>query len=253
MVNLVLIILIAAVVAVLVFYSLRTTLASMGPRGLPGLPGEPGPEGLQGEPGVQGPQGPPGEPQTWETLSGKPNLATVALTGKYSDLVDEPILAPVATSGRYQDLSDKPLIFHVYGTTPFMEDTALMTTLAHAGTSDVVFSIGPCNGEFSVIGKLWCKIMDPTLDYTQWALMDLLSYSGGVGITPFIKINILETSHSDTTSRYRWLGYVMNTAVFPSNGQIEVHLALFYADPAAIDISQVKVSYTGTLLMSSVA
>ena len=35
-------------------------------------------------------------------------LATVAYTGKYSDLIDEPTLATVAKTGSYNDLKDKP-------------------------------------------------------------------------------------------------------------------------------------------------
>lgn len=38
------------------------------------------------------------------------NLATVATTGDYDDLVNKPVLATVATSGSYADLSNKPSI-----------------------------------------------------------------------------------------------------------------------------------------------
>ena len=52
----------------------------------------------------------------WNAASGvaqilnKPNLATVATTGAYSDLSGTPSLAAVATSGSYADLSNKPTI-----------------------------------------------------------------------------------------------------------------------------------------------
>ena len=43
-------------------------------------------------------------------MSGTPNLATVATSGKYSDLSGTPNLATVATSGSYNDLINKPTI-----------------------------------------------------------------------------------------------------------------------------------------------
>lgn len=43
-------------------------------------------------------------------IKNKPNLATVATSGAYSDLSGTPSLATVATSGSYNDLSNKPTI-----------------------------------------------------------------------------------------------------------------------------------------------
>lgn len=43
-------------------------------------------------------------------IKNKPNLATVATSGSYSDLSNKPNLATVATSGSYNDLSNKPTI-----------------------------------------------------------------------------------------------------------------------------------------------
>ena len=45
---------------------------------------------------------------SYNDLSNKPNLATVATSGKYTDLSNKPSLATVATSGSYNDLSNKP-------------------------------------------------------------------------------------------------------------------------------------------------
>ena len=44
----------------------------------------------------------------WDYVSGKPTFATVATSGRYSDLQDRPQLSTVATSGAYSDLSGKP-------------------------------------------------------------------------------------------------------------------------------------------------
>ena len=46
----------------------------------------------------------------YSDLTGRPSLATVATTGAYSDLSGKPSLASVATSGSYNDLSNKPSI-----------------------------------------------------------------------------------------------------------------------------------------------
>lgn len=43
-------------------------------------------------------------------IRNKPNLATVATSGQYSDLTGTPELATVATSGDYEDLANKPTI-----------------------------------------------------------------------------------------------------------------------------------------------
>ena len=43
-------------------------------------------------------------------IQNKPNFATVATSGNYSDLSGTPNLATVATSGSYTDLADKPTI-----------------------------------------------------------------------------------------------------------------------------------------------
>ena len=60
-------------------------------------------------------------------IKSKPNLATVATSGAYSDLSGTPTLATVATSGSYNDLSNKPTI-----------DTALSTSSTNAVQNKVV-------------------------------------------------------------------------------------------------------------------
>ena len=47
---------------------------------------------------------------SYNDLSNKPSLATVATSGSYNDLSNKPSLATVATSGSYNDLSNKPTI-----------------------------------------------------------------------------------------------------------------------------------------------
>ena len=47
---------------------------------------------------------------SWPEISSKPTFATVATSGKYSDLSGTPNLATVATSGSYNDLTNKPTI-----------------------------------------------------------------------------------------------------------------------------------------------
>ncbi|MBP5596406.1 MAG: tail fiber domain-containing protein [Pseudobutyrivibrio sp.] len=47
---------------------------------------------------------------SYNDLTNKPSLATVATSGSYNDLSNKPSLATVATSGSYNDLSNKPTI-----------------------------------------------------------------------------------------------------------------------------------------------
>lgn len=50
------------------------------------------------------------ENPSWNSILNKPNFATVATSGAYSDLSGTPSLATVATSGDYNDLLNKPTI-----------------------------------------------------------------------------------------------------------------------------------------------
>jgi len=64
------------------------------------------------------------------------SLATVALTGAYSDLTGRPILAAVATSGAYADLSGKPVLAAV-ATSGAYADLSGRPALAPVATSGV--------------------------------------------------------------------------------------------------------------------
>jgi hypothetical protein len=59
----------------------------------------------------------------YSDLTGTPNLATVATSGQYSDLSGTPNLATVATSGQYSDLSGTPVVT----TTTVGQDTFMYT------------------------------------------------------------------------------------------------------------------------------
>lgn len=55
---------------------------------------------------------------SYNDLTNRPNLATVATSGSYNDLTNTPNLATVATSGNYDDLLNKPaLVFQNIGGT----------------------------------------------------------------------------------------------------------------------------------------
>ena len=47
---------------------------------------------------------------SYNDLTDKPNLSTVATTGSYNDLTNKPTLSTVATTGSYNDLTNKPTI-----------------------------------------------------------------------------------------------------------------------------------------------
>ena len=47
---------------------------------------------------------------SYNDLTDKPTLSTVATTGSYNDLTDKPTLSTVATTGSYNDLTNKPTI-----------------------------------------------------------------------------------------------------------------------------------------------
>jgi len=70
---------------------------------------------------------------TWNSLTGKPLLATVATSGSYNDLLNRPILF----SGSYNDLTNKPILFD--GTWSSL--TGKPTTLSGYGITDADGSI----------------------------------------------------------------------------------------------------------------
>lgn len=68
----------------------------------------------------------------YSDLLNKPNLSAVATSGNYSDLLNKPNLSAVATSGNYSDLLNKPTL----GTAAAKDYTASVTN----GSSDLVTS-----------------------------------------------------------------------------------------------------------------
>ena len=69
-------------------------------------------------------------------LSGKPVLAAVATSGAYADLSGRPALAPVATSGVYADLTGKPTIPTTPGEVGAQPADADLTTIAALAPAD---------------------------------------------------------------------------------------------------------------------
>lgn len=70
----------------------------------------------------------------YSDLSGKPNLAIVATSGSYSDLIGKPNLATVATSGLYGDLTGTPSLATV-ATSGLYGDLSGKPNLATVATS----------------------------------------------------------------------------------------------------------------------
>lgn len=233
-----------AIIAIWLYGSSSSSTTSVsGPRG---LPGPVGPQGIQGPQGEKGDPGDPAPTPTWETITGKPSFSTIAFSGDYNDLTSKPVLAPVAFSGQYSDLTDKPLIFHVKGSTPVVNNVGLITTFIDIYTNSFSLPLGSCNGIFSLVGKLWCNIQDPTFPGEQWVYLEIISLSA----PSVLKVRILDSSPG-TESRYRFIPYVQNTSL-TTNYIIETRIALFYTELGLADISLVSNSFTGTLIMSKI-
>lgn len=71
----------------------------------------------------------------WSSITGKPNFATVATSGLYTDLINTPNLAAVATSGSYADLSGAPNLATVAtsGAYADLTGTPSLATVATSG------------------------------------------------------------------------------------------------------------------------
>lgn len=233
-----------AIIAVWLYGSSSSSTTTVsGPRG---LPGPIGPQGIQGPQGEKGDPGDPAPTPSWENITGKPSFSTVAFSGIYDDLINKPNLASVALSGKYSDLVEKPLVFHVKGSTPVMNDVGLITTFIDIYTNSFSLPIGSCNGIFSLVGKIWCHIQDPTFPGIQWAYLEIISLSS----PSVLKVRIIDSSPG-TETRYRFLPYVQNTSI-TTNYVIETRIALFYNEPGLADLSLVSNSFTGTLIMSKI-
>ena len=78
---------------------------------------------------------------SYDDLIDKPNLAAVATSGSYNDLSNKPNLATVATSGSYNDLNNKPSLATVATTGSYTDLTnkpSLSTIAASGSYTDLV-------------------------------------------------------------------------------------------------------------------
>jgi hypothetical protein len=84
----------------------------------------------------------------YSDLSGTPSLATVATTGKYSDLSGTPTLATVATTGAYADLSGTPTLATVATSGKYSDLSGLPTlgTISSQAASNVAITGGAIDG-----------------------------------------------------------------------------------------------------------
>lgn len=78
---------------------------------------------------------------SYDDLLDAPALAAVATSGSYSDLSGAPALATVATSGSYNDLSDKPTIPALSSSNPSALGIANPGTSSSASKSDHVHTM----------------------------------------------------------------------------------------------------------------
>lgn len=71
----------------------------------------------------------------YENLSGKPELADIAISGNYEDLKNKPEFANVATSGKYEDLAEKPVLANVATSGKYedLEGAPLFMAIATSG------------------------------------------------------------------------------------------------------------------------
>lgn len=217
------IILIAVIVAALVAFGASVAFAktgSIGPRGIQGLPGDPGPQGLQGEVGPQGPQGEVGPVASWETIPDKPAFSPVALSGSYADLSNKPT---------FQDISGRPLVFQAYGDNPIypVDGTELINLLYNQGTGGMSFPIGSATGGFSVIGKIWCRIFNPTKENVEWALLELRAFNYNITEIAVNKVLIVDSSSPEVLADYKFDAYTLNVSTDPQNTEIEIRIAVF--------------------------
>lgn len=217
-------------------------VGSVGPRGIQGLPGEPGPQGLQGEVGPQGPQGETGPVASWETIPDKPSISAVALSGSYGDLIDKPT---------FQDISGHPLIFQAYGDNPTypVDGSELINLLYNQGTGGMYFPIGSATGGFSVIGKIWCRIFNPTKENVEWALLELRAFNYNLTEITTTKTILVDSSSPEVTVDYNFVSYVLNMSTDPEDSQIEIRVAIFRnpESPSVFSITLVDTVMSGVL------
>ncbi|WP_322014422.1 hypothetical protein [Paraburkholderia sp. J12] len=122
----------------------------------------------------------------YDDLLGLPDLAAVATSGQYADLAGLPGLAPVATSGNYDDLSNTPVIPPEF-TLPPATTSSLGGVIAGPGTSIAA------DGTLSAIATL-TTIID--LAAAENVALDLTPLSQGA---PEILFNLLVAAGITTT------------------------------------------------------
>ena len=136
-------------------------------------------------------------------IKNKPNLATVATSGAYSDLSGTPSLATVATSGSYTDLSNKPTIPTVNNATISFTQGGVSKgsiTLNQATDQTIAFDAGGGGGSTYTAGtgiditNDVISVAAPTLTNTATGT-DSLTILGTVG-SGIKSVNIGELSSS---------------------------------------------------------
>jgi hypothetical protein len=228
----------AALVALGVAYGVSGQGGSVGPRGLQGLPGDPGPQGLTGPKGDRGDVGPSGPSVTWDTLSGKPDLSGAALSGSYNDLTDKPRL----------------ITFQGYGKNPVYIDETELINLIYNGDLEY-FPIGATPGGFSVHGRIWCKLVDPTRG-VEWALLDLDAVYLGTGDMAVTKIAVVDCSSPTVKQDYTFHAYVLDThsLIDPLESRIEIRIGTFKnpETPSVFNLTLVNVTMVGVFHFTAI-
>ena len=142
----------------------------------------------------------------------KPNLATVATSGAYSDLSGTPTLAAVATSGSYSDLSGTPTLATV-ATSGAYSDLSGTPTIPTT-TSELTNNSGFITATY-VNGTTETYTIT-TSDWTALASSDPYTYSATVTATTTIGANTIVHLYNDQPVNFANYGF----AVASVSGQV---------------------------------
>jgi hypothetical protein len=239
--SLVIAVVVAIIVAALVAVGVASSFSSqggVGARGLQGLPGDPGPRGLPGPKGDKGEPGETGPSASWEDIPGKPMFSNVALSGSYQDLLNKPTI----------------LTFGGRGDNPTYIDGSELINLIYNGDK-MYFPIGSAQGGFTVHGRIWCRLNDPTRGI-EWALLELDAFSLNVTEVSSTILRVLECSSPSVRDDYTFQAYALdvNNIIDPLDSRVEIRIGTFKnpTSPSMFNLTLVDVFMAGVFHFTAI-